>query len=288
MTGPPPGVPAGWWLASDGRWYPPELHPSRRAAPPPPPTVPPPTVPPPTVPPPTVRPATMPPVETFQAIPVHPPLAPLSMRQSTPHRPGSTPVVGAPSPAGSPGRAPQPTRYVVQSTVDRATRPDLSLGPASLASGGRRRRSRPVPLGWLFVVVAVALAAGIGVYWYRHRATPHSSAVNAAEAFVRDLYGGSPGAAQAMLVPGQQLSVPTHPSATVTFGAPSVTRSGADDDVTLAVCTTSNGRGCGAESGNGTSAVVPTRRVDGLWYVDQSLIAPCGGQGPTEAVVCQQ
>jgi hypothetical protein len=24
----------GWWLASDGKWYPPELHPSRRPAPP--------------------------------------------------------------------------------------------------------------------------------------------------------------------------------------------------------------------------------------------------------------
>lgn len=26
----------GWWLASDGRWYPPELHPSATAPPPPP------------------------------------------------------------------------------------------------------------------------------------------------------------------------------------------------------------------------------------------------------------
>src|SRR5579884_1404144 len=29
MTTPlPPPPPAGWWLASDGRWYPPELHPT--------------------------------------------------------------------------------------------------------------------------------------------------------------------------------------------------------------------------------------------------------------------
>ncbi|MHB1775042.1 MAG: hypothetical protein ACYCU7_03485 [Acidimicrobiales bacterium] len=279
MSGPGPGVPPGWWLASDGRWYPPELHPSRRAAPPPaaPPSA-------------AAPPATRSPGGSFQPIPAHPPLAPLSMRQSTPHRPGSTPVVTAAPPAdGSPRPPAQPTRYVVQSTVDRANRPDLSLGPASLASGRRRHRPRPLPLGTVFVVVAVVLAAGIGVYWYRHRATPHSSAVDAAEAFVRDLYGGPPGAAQAMLVPGQQLSVATHPPATITFGVPSVSRSGADDDVTLVVCTTSNGRGCGAQSGNGTTTVVPTRRVDGRWYVDQSLLAPCGGPtSSNEAVVCQQ
>jgi len=35
----------GWWIASDGRWYPPELHPNYRPPPPPPPAPrPPPTV----------------------------------------------------------------------------------------------------------------------------------------------------------------------------------------------------------------------------------------------------
>ena len=33
---PDTGGSGQWWLASDGRWYPPELHPSRRAAPEPP------------------------------------------------------------------------------------------------------------------------------------------------------------------------------------------------------------------------------------------------------------
>src|SRR5947209_7011995 len=40
----------GWWIASDGKWYPPELHPNYRPPPPPAPTPPPPApTPPPTV-----------------------------------------------------------------------------------------------------------------------------------------------------------------------------------------------------------------------------------------------
>jgi hypothetical protein len=139
------------------------------------------------------------------------------------------------------------------------------------------------------VVVVLALAVGTGIYWYRHRPTPHSSAIDAAEAFVRDLYGGPPGSAQAMLLPGQHLSVLNHPEAPVSFAVTGITRNGADQDVDLLVCTTSDGRGCGGQSLNGTPAVVPTRRVKGAWYVDQSMIVPCGGPtgGPASGV-CQE
>ncbi|KAA1428389.1 DUF6777 domain-containing protein [Nocardioides antri] len=41
----------GWWQASDGRWYPPDAHPSAQQPPPPPPTQPPPTQAPPSYPP---------------------------------------------------------------------------------------------------------------------------------------------------------------------------------------------------------------------------------------------
>ncbi len=207
------------------------------------------------------------------------------MRQSTPHRPGARSAAVPASPGGFPGPLP---RYTVQTTVDRASRPDLALGPASLTTATRRHRTRSMPLGSVFLVVVLVLGIGGGYYWYRHRTTPHSSAVNAAESFVTDLYGGSPGTVQAMLLPGQSLSVLTHPSAPVSFGVGSVTRQGADEDVNLEVCTTTDGRGCGAQSGNGTSAVVPTREVNGRWYVDQSLIAPCPGTGSLQTVVvCQ-
>jgi uncharacterized RDD family membrane protein YckC len=71
----------GWWIASDGRWYPPELHPSvRRPQPPAPPPAPaaqppapaaqPPT---PSRPAPTAQPAVPPPatVEAREAVPAH-------------------------------------------------------------------------------------------------------------------------------------------------------------------------------------------------------------------------
>ena len=41
----------GWWYATDGRWYPPEMHPDHRADPEPPPVAPPPVQPPPVAPP---------------------------------------------------------------------------------------------------------------------------------------------------------------------------------------------------------------------------------------------
>lgn len=261
-------------MASDGRWYPPELHPSRRAASPSP-----------APPAPAAPPVQAAPPAPFRPIPAVPPLTPLSMRQSMPHRFGAKSVTAPASPAGP---VPPLPKYTVQTTVDRASRPDLALGPASLTNATRRHRSRSMPLGSVFLVVVVLLGVGVGFYWYNHRVNAHSSAVNAAEAFVTDIYGGSLGSAQSMLLPGQSLTALTHPFAPVSFGVGSVTRHGLDEDVNLVVCTTGNGRGCGAQSGNGVAAVVPTREVDGRWYVDQSLFPPCPGTGDLQqVVVCQ-
>lgn len=293
-TGPPQGAggtppegggpPPGWWLASDGRWYPPELHPSRRspAAPASTPDGPAPNG----VAPNGVAPNGLAPNGTrdsspFAPVPEHPPLSPLSMRQTAPRRRAVSSAPDDLIPANRP-------RHARDGAGARADRRDLSLGPASLASGTPRPERRAVPLGIIFIAVAVLLAAGIGAYWYLHRPTPHSSSVNAAETFVRAVYDDTSTSAQSMLVPGQQLDVPKHAQSPVSFYVSSVTRNGGDSDVNLVVCLTGDGAGCGAQSDNGTPATVPTREIDGSWYVDQSLIQACTDQpGSPPTVVCQ-
>lgn len=81
-----------WWQASDGRWYAPELHPSRNLPPIPPPPGPPVT--------PTVPSAVLPPIPPPSKAPVPPPVAPSASPPIAP--PGGAPPVeplpGSPEP----------------------------------------------------------------------------------------------------------------------------------------------------------------------------------------------
>lgn len=217
--------------------------------------------------------------DPFAPIPDHPARSPLSLRRRTPRRSGL---------AEGPFPVPTASRRAVRSEPGQATfRRDLVLGPASLASGTERHH-RVLPLGTVFAVLLLAIGAVVGVSLYRHRPGPHDSPVNATQAFIKALYDNSPRAAQSMIVPGQQLDVPTHPAVPISFGAASVTNSGGVRSVSIIVCITPNGQGCGSQSGNGTSVVVPTRQIRGSWYVDQNLMVGCDGQPAGDQIyVCQ-
>jgi hypothetical protein len=214
----------------------------------------------------------------FVPIPEHLERSPLSLRRSTPRRLGL---------ADDPSLAAAPVRSGARSMPPPTSRRDLVLGPAFLGSSTERRR-QALPLGAVLMALLLALAAVAGSYWYRHRPGPHGSPVDVTEAFITALYDNAPRVAQSMIVPGERLDVQSHPKVPISFGAVSATGSGAIRTVNIIVCITPGGQGCGSQSGNGTSVVVPTQEVRGLWYVDENLMVACGGQ-PTssEVLICQ-
>ena len=121
-----PGGTGGWWLASDGNWYPPETHPSRRAVAPAP-----------------VEPVTTPGADWGPA--------PAAAWAAPPHHP----VVTMPFPQGT-----FRTRAVVAAGVA-----DAAIGCAALAAGAlvaAGHGSRALPLG-LAVALVGMLIAGTGV-----------------------------------------------------------------------------------------------------------------------------
>lgn len=218
--------------------------------------------------------------DPFEPIPEHPARSPLSLRRRTPRRPGSSDDLDF--------VLPPPSRRPTQQFSQRTLRHDVVPVPSGATSFTLRRR-RVLPWGTVALVLLVVLAAALGGYWYRGRASAHRSPVDAAEAFVRALYGDSSPPAQSMIVPGQHLDVPTHPQATITFGATSVAGDGAGRTVDVLACLTNNGTACGPQTGNSTTVVVPTRQVDGSWYVDQTEIAACTDTNTGhQVVVCQR
>jgi len=230
------------------------------------------------------RPTVDPTADPFEPIPEHPAPSPLSLRRRTPRRAWSSgesdfvpPATGMPTRGAAAGSQP---------TVRQSVAP-VPASPVSITL----RRHRLLPWGTVALVLLLALAAALvvalGGYWYQGRTAAHRSPVNAAEAFVKALYGNSPATAQSLVIPGQHLDVSTHPQAPVAFGATSVVRDGADHDVDVVACMTGVKR-CGFASPDSTTLAVPTRAVGGSWYVDESQIAYCTGQAPAhEVVVCQ-
>jgi hypothetical protein len=193
--------------------------------------------------------------DPFEPIPEHPAPSPLSLRQRTPRRAGSPDESGlAPVAAGPSTRAVGAPRS--QLAVRHAVAP-VPAPPASITL----RRHRLLPWGTvgvgLVMVLAAALVVALGGSWYQGRTAAHRSPVDAAEAFVKALYGNSPATAQSMILPGQHLDISTHPQTPVVFGPASVTTMAADRTVDVMACTTGAKR-CGPGSPGSAALTGPT------------------------------
>jgi len=168
MSTTPPGP--GWWLASDGNWYPPEQAPG--AAPPPPPPAPPaePTQQQPAQP---AEPAQQVPQQPYGGEPTHQvPQQPYGGEptQQVPQEPQPpTPPPGAPvppppgapvpPPPGAPGGYPPPAPGAGAYGAPVPPPPGAPLPPGAPSSGGKSKL--PWIIGILVIVVAGAVIAGV-------------------------------------------------------------------------------------------------------------------------------
>ena len=118
-------VQRDWWLASDGRWYPPELHPNIRP----------------------VSPSSLPPAEDQYGI--NPVGSPKLVRESSP---GGPPVWQ---------RGADNNRFRYPRQGDLGPMVGASAQGISTPTSGRRRRGTRVLLGGLALILLVGLALGI-------------------------------------------------------------------------------------------------------------------------------
>jgi len=295
---------AGWWIASDGKWYPPEQHPSVRAQPAPALA----GYPPPVAPAPQTQQVAPSPVQNEYA--GGPPDAPAGAEPPTPV-PAPPPMIIPPVP--SPRRANLSVAAAapggVAGGVDLANGPALDmtarqpLAPAggyggtyaklspydeALASGSatvRPVRRRRFPVWWTLLIVTVLAAAAVGTYYYLKNSDPHRSATAVAEDFLVASANADKHQVQSDLLPGQHpVSVRLGPTQ-LSFAVTQITSAGPDRMVNLLICTDLYaGSSCSSQIDGVMQASIPTRKVDGKWYVDLSSLPPC--ESGTNQVVC--
>jgi len=286
---------AGWWIASDGKWYPPEQHPSVRAQPAPALA----GYPPPVAPAPQTQQVAPSPVQNEYA--GGPPGAPAGAEPPTPV-PAPPPMIIPPVP--SPRRADlsvaAATPGGVAGGVDLANGPALGptarqpLAPAggyggqyaklspydeALASGAgmvRPVRRRHFPVWWTLLIVLVLVIAAAGTIYYLRNSDPHRSATAVAEDFLVASANGDKHQVQADLLPGQHPVVVRLGPSQLSFAVTGIASSGPDRVVSLLVCTDLYaGSSCSKEIDGVMEGTIPTRKVDGKWYVDVASLLPC-------------
>lgn len=324
---------AGWWIASDGKWYPPDQHPSVRAPAPV-----------------AQAPVAHAPVAPAPVAPVQVAVPPVAQAGPDPNRthnefvsgapgvanvvvdPGVAPPPDLPSFWGGPGGAeaaepepatPAPPPVVIQ-PVPSPPRPipppsvvlpgalaggaDLANGPALVSSPGqpiappaggyggqfaplspyaesvyrgetvgRGTPRRHFPIWWTMLIVLVVVAAAGGTLYYLRSSNPHRSATAIAESFMVASANGDKQQLQADVMPGQHPVPARLPPAQLSFAVPGAVVAGADRDVNLLICTDLySGSSCSKLIDGSVQASVPTRQVNGLWYVDMSAVPVCG------------
>lgn len=315
----------GWWVASDGKWYPPEQHPSVRqavaspmattaprsaAAPPSSHAVydsefvgdVPGAAPPSSAAPPPDLPSYWSGDQRGQAgagtegparpanIPAPPPVIIPQVR--TPLRRPAT-VAGLPPPSGVPlsnGPSPSAPGQPVAGPAGGygGTRAPLSPFEEGVYSGAaltQRRRKRRWPIWWAVIFVMVAVGATLGTLYYLKNSNPHRSAVAIAEDYLVAVSNNSKSQEKADVLPGQQPVTAGFDESGLSFDVTSTTTVGMDRMVNLLVCSgLYSGASCSSTIDGSAAGFVPTREVDGKWYVDASAFPIC--QSKVETLVC--
>ncbi len=166
----------------------------------------------------------------------------------------------------------------------------LSPYDEALASGAglvRPVRRRHFPIWWTLLIVLVLAAGAVGTFYYLQNSDPHRSATAVAEDFLVATANSKKQQIQADLLPGQH-TVPVNlgPSQ-LSFAVTQIATKGPDRVVSLLVCTDLySGSSCSNEIDGVQEATIPTRQVNGKWYVDMTLLLPC--QSGNSQLVCQE
>ena len=279
-----------WWQASDGRWYPPELHPDRRNAPPS--SAPSPGPPP--APSPAPSPAGLPPLPAVGAAPSagRPPVPEPSV--ATGSGPGSTAVRTAYPYPVRPGFGDAPigagTGFVAGVSNQTAIgSPDRNRPTAT------RTRSRVRPLRVVVLVVLVA-AIGIGTVYVTSAAghrrftsimnglTPgngptsavHNTPSLVAQDFAVAFAANDQERVNGDLAPGEELVVGDDEGQNVNAVPQQTATNGPDTVVALVVCSVDVDP-CGPASPGSAVEEIPTRQYGGRWYVVASDFPSCTG-----------
>jgi len=255
----------GWWIASDGRWYPPELHPAVRA----------------TAPPATTAGGTTAQATTLSGMAV--PLAPVGATPLHQHGaggvtlPGPGPGIVLPPPVPPMGSI---ATGAGQGASLRMPRTGLAgfddnpfaVSPRSMLPPPTKKRGRlTLPVIGLLVALAGA-GAGTGVFLLVHP-SPHRSPGAVAKDFYQHLEAGDYAAAAGDVDPSsQQMAASAGAVPAVAHVAQELTSlnltdtataPGPNGDVVVTVT------GCGQSFSCGTAGPpVPVEQIDGQWYVD--------------------
>jgi|GEM_PF-3210550 len=310
----------GWWIASDGKWYPPEQHPSvrdqaREAD--------------------QVRAAAGPatPARAGQAgsdfvsgppgaLPVPEPEVPAAGLPSFwGGDPGADAAAPAPQPIPppppviipqirTPRQRPVPPATPASGGVELANGPSTGLPadqPVAAPAGGyggqraplspyeegvyagaeltRRRRRRGLPIWWAVIIIVVAAGATAGTFFYLRESNPHRSAATIAEDYLSAVASHNQQQMKADVIPGQVPITGGFKQTQLSFAITSEVGDGPDKNVNLLVCSgLYSGASCSNEIDGAQQGYVPTRQVDDKWYVDVDAFPPC--QAGTTQLVC--
>ncbi len=232
-------------------------------------------------------------------IPAPPPVVIPQVQSSRPSSgggvaPGGNPASAPPAPGGvdmangpGRGRSPAGTPAGGYGGGQRGPMGPLSPYEEGLYSGAgtTRQRRKHFPIWTVLIVVVVVVAGGLLYLHIRKASNVHQSPAAIAENYVSAVASNNTTQLKADVVPGEKpVIVSTIPTGGLTFATANRMVVGADTDITVLACANLYaGASCSMTIVGSIEGTIPTKRINGSWYVDTSNLPACG---PGQDLIC--